>query len=189
MTSASQWKRCFTNPGSWTKWNIFSFSPSPHPGTAHTTFVCHTGRTRKRRIFLQKGRGFLGAPRLAEEEPDSCASPPPDRAKDSSTRTLSLSQGNSPCLWFFWRGKQQIFHPNPGWKSETPEEAAEKAKWFPQRLLSSGTASFGQLSLVPREFHPNAKNLGNNPTNSKWEQGAAHHQGSYKRTNQETLQH
>lgn len=24
MTSASQWKRCFTNPDSWMKWNIFS---------------------------------------------------------------------------------------------------------------------------------------------------------------------
>lgn len=159
MSSASQWKRCFTNADSWMKWNIFSalFLGLELPGslpphiqghpTAHLS-VTHPWRTRKTRIFLQKCAGFLG-----QQESDS--SHPPARArgfsKDTSTRILSscsLSHGNSLCLWFFWRESNKSF-------IQAAEEATEKAKWLPQPPLLWHIQVWGALSHGKENSTPN----------------------------------
>lgn len=74
MSSASQWKRCFTNPDSWMKWNIFSalflgleladLSIPTSRDTPHHICLSHTWGTRKTRIFLHKRCGFLGVARV-----------------------------------------------------------------------------------------------------------------------------
>lgn len=119
MSSASQWKRCFTNPDSWMKWNIFSalflgleladLSIPTSRDTPHHICLSHTWGTRKTRIFLHKRCGFLGVARVR-----LLCFPARVRgfSKDSSTRissSCSLAHGNSPCLWFFWRQSKKSF--------------------------------------------------------------------------------
>lgn len=114
---------------------------------------------------------LCGCAEFGKEESDSCASHLPDRGQ-------GLLQGLIhkdfiQLLFVPWefslslvlpKGKQQTLPPNPGWKSETAEEATEKAKWFPQHPLCPGTCRFGEFSLVGRKFHakflPSAKILG-----------------------------
>lgn len=127
MTSASQWKRCFTNPDSWTKWNIFSalfpgleLSGSLHPHiqgqpTPHLS-VTHKEQEKKRG-FSCKNVVALWACRVWQRKSQTPALPiylteVRGFSKDSSTRILSscsLSRGNSPCLWFCRRESNKPF--------------------------------------------------------------------------------
>lgn len=168
MSSASQWKRCFTNADSWMKWNIFSalFLGLELPGslpphiqghpTAHLS-VTHPWRTRKTRIFLQKCGGFLGAARV--------------RLFPSTCQSQGLLQGHIhkdfiqllPVPWEFslslvlLKGKQQILHPSSRrghWKGKVAPTA-------PPALAHPGLGSSPSWQgKFHSKFLPNAKILG-----------------------------
>lgn len=130
MSSASQWKRCFTNPDSWTKWNIFSAlfpglelsgslhphiqgQPTPHLSVTHKEQEKKWGFSCKNvvalwvcRVWQRKSQTPVLPIYLTEVRGFS---------KDSSTRILSscsLSHGNSPCLWFCWMESNKPSNPS-----------------------------------------------------------------------------
>lgn len=98
MSSASQWKRCFTNPDSWMKWNIFSalflgleLSIPTSRDTPHHICLSHRKNKKNEDFPAKKCCAFLGVLSLAEEESKFlCFSFTWQRvrgfSKDSSTR-------------------------------------------------------------------------------------------------------
>lgn len=188
MSSASQWKRCFTNPDSWTKWNIFSALflglelsiPTPRD-TPHHICLSHTGRTRKTRIFLQKCCGFLGVPRPAESESDSCAS---IYLTEPGASPRTHPRGFYPAapypmgiLLVFGSSEGKATNPSSKPRLEVWDSrrgTTEKAKWFPEHPLSSGTAGLGSSPLWQRNSTPTSfpmqKIIWEQPDNSKWKQ-------------------
>lgn len=164
MTSASQWKRCFTNPDSWMKGNIFralflglglAGSPQPHIQGHPTPHLSVTHGEQGKpgsscRNVVASWACHVGQ-RKSQTLPESGIFP-------GTSSSCSLSHGNSPCLWF-WRKSNKSFPQI----QETPEEATERAEQLPQRPPCSGTSRFGQLSPVARKFHskflPSAKKI------------------------------
>lgn len=166
MTSASQWKRCFTNPDSWMKWNIFSALflglELPIPTSRDTPHhICLSRReSKKNKDFPAKMLRLSGRATLSRVRPLCFPSTwqSQDISKDSSSRTLSLSHWNSPWLWFFWRESNKSFLQSQAGSLRHQERPHWKSKVVP---LCSGTSRFGEFSLVARKFHskllPNAK--------------------------------
>lgn len=203
MSSASQWKRCFTNPDSWTKWNIFSALflglelsiPTPRD-TPHHICLPHIGRTRKTRIFLQKCCGFLGVPRPAESESDSCAS---IYLTEPGASPRTHPRGFYPAapypmgiLLVFGSSEGKATNPSSKPRLEVWDSrrgTTEKAKWFPWALAQQvwGVLLCGKgIPLQVSSQYRKKKKLG-----KTWQlqvkTEAAPHQ-SRTRSNQETLQ-
>lgn len=142
MSSASQWKRCFTNPDSWMKWNIFSalflgleLSIPTSRDTPHHICLSHRKNTKNEDFPAKKCCAFLGVLSLAEEESESH---PPDRGSGASPRTHP--PGFTQLLLIPWEfslslvlleEKPQILPPNPGWNSWDSTRGHWKGKVVP----------------------------------------------------------
>lgn len=159
-------------------------SPSPHPGTPHTTFVCHTQRARKTMIFLQKCCGFLGEPGWAEEESE-LAVPPIHLREGQGILQGFIHQHFIQLLLILWEFlswvllKQQIIQIQAGgWRKQRPWKRQSGSTAPPCR----GTSRSGQFSLEGRKFLPNAGIFG-----ITWQLQVraepAHHWCSYQKTN------
>lgn len=160
MSSASQWKRCFTNPDSWGKWNIFrDYSwawswldlPSPH-------HICLSHMENKEK------QGFP-AKMLGQRKRQTL----PERARDFSRdfiQLLSVPWGFS--LSLVLKEKPQILHPNPGdtTRGHGKGKVAPTALWHTQvwaalacgkeipLQISSPCKSFGNNLTIPMRTEP-----------------------------------
>lgn len=193
MTSASQWKRCFTNPDSWMKGNIFralflglglAGSPQPHIQGHPTPHLSVTHGEQGKPGFSCRNVVASWACHVGQRKSQTL----PERGRDF-IQLLSVPWELS--LSLVLKEEQQILPQI----QETPEEATERAEWLPQRPPCSGTSRFGQLSPVARKFHSKFLPSAKKSLGITWEfpvrTEPAHHWSSYKRTNsnQEMLQH
>lgn len=121
MTSASQWKRCFTNPDSWMKWNIFralflglelAGSPQPHIQGHPTPHLSVTHGEQGKTGFSCKNVGAFWPCHAGQSKSQT----PPERVRDFSRdfMQLLLVPWEFSLVLVLPKGKQQILHPNPG---------------------------------------------------------------------------
>lgn len=158
MTSASQWKRCFTNPDSWMKWNIFralflglglAGSPQPHIQGHPTPHLSVTHGEQGKPGFSCRNVVASWACHVGQRKsqtlPESGISP-------GTSSSCSLSHGNSPCLWF-WRKSNKSFpksrrHQKRPLKGQSGSHSAPRALAHP----GLGSAPLWQGNSTPSFF-------------------------------------
>lgn len=166
MTSASQWKRCFTNPDSWTKWNIFSalflpleLSIPTSRDTPHHICLSHR-ENKKNKDFPAKIVVAFWARHAQQSQtlvlPIHLTEPEPS----PRTHPQGLYPYPMGILLVFGSSEGKATNPSSEAKLEvwdTRRGPTEKVKWFPCALVHPG---LGSSSLWQRKFHskllPNA---------------------------------
>lgn len=149
MTSASQWKRCFTNPDSGTKWNIFSAlflgpelseSLQPHIQGHPTPHLSVTHREREKQWFSCKNVVPFWV---------WLCSHPPDRGQGL---LRGHPQGLHQLLLVPWESSLSLALKGSDKSSKSGREVGDSST--ERQSGSHSTSSLGELPLGGRSFFP-----------------------------------